>query len=125
MRYITLVFAFLLIVGFGSTARAQAPPNGPPGKTCNDNANDGLKHDTCVIDNNPGASGTTVDACKILQSTDALADFGFTSFGDCMANGDTVFGPTLSSFGVFALLLLGWGAVQWRKLRKRDLLWQA
>jgi hypothetical protein len=73
----------------------------------------------------PEPGGKTVDACKILESTDSLDAFGFTSFGDCMANGETVFGPTLSSFGVFALLLVGWLAVQWRKLRKRDLLWQA
>jgi hypothetical protein len=124
MRYITLIFVFLLMVGLGSTARAQTT-NPLPGVTCTENGNNGLTHDACVVDTNPGSSGKTVDACKILESTDSLDAFGFTSFGDCMANGETVFGPTLSSFGVFALLLVGWVAVQWWKLRKRDLLCQA
>ena len=126
MRYFTLAFAFLLMIAFGTTARAQTT-NLPPGATCNADNNGGLTHDACVVDSNPGAGekDKTVAACKVLQSTDELQFLGFTSFGDCVSRGDTMFGPTPSSFGVLALLVTGWGAMQWRKRRKRESLCQA
>jgi hypothetical protein len=130
MRYITLAFAFLLMIAFGSTAQAQTT-NMPPGANCNADSNGGLSHDACVVMSNKGAGASdpsgekTVGACKVLESTEALQSLGFASYGDCVSRGATVFGPTPSSFAVFALLLTGWVAVQWRSRRKRELLCQA
>ncbi len=110
------VLGMLLLLGPGVSV-VQADPDDAPGKICNDNANFGFDHDTCVVcvkheEEEEGAG--RVCFCQILLDVGEISQ---NEFGACVSGR---LGPDAVSLATLSTLLAGWAVIQVRRRRNRS-----